>query len=218
MRLSGCRRGSVALVNGDVKAALPKLFFHVDYARGLVSEQMVAHPLHLATREFGFGDIDGSSGQVGTYDITFGVGGIVVDAHQALLVFHGADGRADDQRPMEFGFVGTRKIGKKISGPGTAIAAILRQGRIDQETGRLRNVDELPPGDPVFEVRIVFNALEKFLLRTLILTNQRITRTTKSIAPIHARNIQSGDFNCACWYRRRFCGRRIRKGITGAHY
>jgi len=196
MRLVGGRSGSVVLVDRDVEAALAEFFFNIDDTGGLIGEQMVPHPLHLAAREARLGDVDGGAGKVRADDVAFGIGGVVVDPHEVFLVLDGTHSGTDHQRLMELRFIGTGQVGEEVGCPGAAVAAIVRKIRIDHEAGELGYVDKLTTGDAILKVGVIFNALQGIFLSALILTDKRIVGSAKSIAPIYAWDIQFGNLSC----------------------
>ncbi len=137
-----------------------EFFLHVDDAGVLVAEQLVAHPFHFAARESGRGDVDGGASEVGANDVALGVGGVVVGPHQPLLILDGTDGRADDEGRMKLSLMSVREVGQEISGPGAAIATVLRQSGIHGESGRLRDAHKQAVSNAVLQVGVVFNTLE----------------------------------------------------------
>lgn len=159
-----------------------EFFLHVDDAGVLIGEQLISHPEHLAAREAGFGDINCGAGEMRTDDVAFGVGGVVIGAHQTPLVLDGPDSGTDDERLVELSLMRARKFGKEIGRPGAAIAAILGQGGIDGKGGGLGHTDKQAARNPILEVGVVLNALESFFFRALILTDQRIVGAAQGVA------------------------------------
>ena len=218
MWLAGGRCRGVVLVDRDVEAALAKLFFYIDDAGGLIGEEMIAHPLHLAARETGLGDVDGGAREMRADDVAFGICCVVIHAHEVLLIFDGADGGADDERFVELGLVRTGKIGEKISGPLAAVASIFRDTGVDDQAGRFGHADERAGGDAVLKVDVVFDAFERLLLDAFVLADEGVVRSAEGISAIDSRNIQSSDLTDSGWWsglvdRRR--SERISSGLNG---
>lgn len=152
-----------------MKAALAKFLFNIKDPRLLISEEFTAHPLHFMPGESGLGDIDCAAGKVRTDNVTLGIGGIVIGAHEALLVFHCANGRTYHERLAEHRIVGAREVAQKFRGPGTAVTAIVGERRIDGERSRFGHPDQGPTRNSILQVGIVFDPFESLILGALIL-------------------------------------------------
>lgn len=116
-----------------MEAGLPEFLFHIDQALILQRKQPFTHPGKFATVQPRLCNIDGGSGEVGTYYVAFGCRGIVIPSHQVPLIFHCAYRGADDELSVELGIMGAREVGEKRSGPWAAVSAILGKGGIDGE-------------------------------------------------------------------------------------
>jgi hypothetical protein len=69
----------------------------------------------------------------------------------------------------------------------TAVAAISGKLGINEERGRFRNSHQHSAGDPVLQIGVIFDSLERLLLYALILPHERIVGPTKCVAvEVHA--------------------------------
>ena len=171
--------GEVALVDRDVEAGLMELLFDVDGTLILKIAEDDAHPVDFAGAHAFFGDVDGSARDVGADDLADGASSIAVDALEPFLVVDGADGGADFKRVMEAGLMSVGEIGKKIGGPGAAIAVVHRQPGVDGEVARDGNGNEKAARNAVIEIGVIEDSLETVGLGALILPLKRLKRATQ---------------------------------------
>lgn len=158
-----------------------ELLFDIDDAGILIGKQFAAHPLKFAARETGLGNIDGGACEVRGDDVAFSVGGVAIDAHQTHLVLNGANRGTDHERRMELTTVRTREVGEKVGGPGTAVAAVVRQSGIDSEGRGLGNTHQRSAGDAILKVSVVFDPLKVLFFRALVLAHEGVVGTAKRI-------------------------------------
>ncbi len=102
---------------------------------------------------------------------------IAVHFEPAALIFDGAHGRVDLQRPVEAGIVHAGQIAEEVSRPRAAIAAIYRQFSVYAE----RHIDwhshERVLAAKFIELLIVLDAFQAIGFAALVLTNERLPRT-----------------------------------------
>lgn len=164
---------SVGFVDGDVEAGLFELFFDVDFAGLFEGEEPGAEPGDLVLAKAVFGNVDGAAGEVWAGDVTLGRGGVAVDHAEAALVLHGTDSGGDEQgRAGEVRGVSLGDVRKEAGGPGTAVAAVFREFRVDLEGRGDGDGDEGFLLDAVFEVGIVEDALEAFGVGHFVLVDE----------------------------------------------
>jgi hypothetical protein len=171
-----------------MKARLAEFFFHVDFSGCDISLEPIAEPGDFLAAEAFFGDVDGGSHDMGTYDIALGRGSVVVGAHEAFLVLDGANGRADDDGPVEGISVRACQIVKKLRRPGAAVAAIFRQVRVnDQRIGRGERNEQMLR-DAIVEIVVIEDALHSLGFKTRILILENLEGAAQGGGHVEARN------------------------------
>ena len=171
----------VVLVNRDMEAGLPEFLLHIDQSLILKPKKPVTHPGHLATAQPGLGDVDGCAGKVGTYNISLGRSCVVIPPHQVPLILHGTYSGTDDKRLVELGIMSACEISQKGSSPRAAVAAILRERRIDGQRRGYGNRHQHAASDSIGQIGVIFNALKVIRFITLVLANERVVAATQRI-------------------------------------
>src|SRR3569833_183929 len=123
-------------------------------------------------------------------DIAFGIGGIVINAQEVILVLDRTHSGADDERLMELGLVSAGEICEEVGCPLTTIASFFWHTGIDHQAGGLRHADKRTAGNSILQVDVVFNALKRLEFNALVLAYERIVSSAKCVATVNAGHIQ----------------------------
>lgn len=172
-----CR--SIVLVNADVKDGLLEFFLDINLAGVLNGEEIFAHPSELFCGHTAFGDVDGGTSEVGGCSSTGGGGGIAVNANEVLLHGDSANSGVNAEGLAEDGIIGGGNVTEKFGGPGTAIAAVDGQARIDNEMSADGERQQLACAAQVVELCVIADALEAFLIRHFILMKENFMGTVE---------------------------------------
>lgn len=188
LRGPGRRQGRIAAIDGDVEAGLVELLFNVDLAGGLEGQQPGAHPGKLRDGHALLADVDGGAGEVRGCDIAVGGGGVAIDFEEGALESDGADGGVDLEGAVETGVVGAGEVREEIGRPGTAVAAVGGQLRVDAEGGSGGKGDDFAGGFKLFQLGVVFDADQPFGFVALILADEGFERAAQGRDKMDARD------------------------------
>ena len=153
-----------------------------------------------------------------TDDVAFCLGGIVIGAHEALLIFDGAHGGADNERLVELGLVVSAEVCEEVGGPGTAVATVFGQSGIHDKAAGVRDAHKHSARDAILQIGVVFDAFEGVLLGACVLADEGIVSSAKGVAGNGAgkdgRTVELGDL-AGGWRNGLSCLRRGKQVVGG---
>ena len=130
---------------------------------------------------------------MGRSDLAFGGRGIAIVAAKFLLDLYRSDRRVHLNRGMKTLVIGRAQIVEKFTRPGTAIAPVGIETRIEAKRGAGNDRNQVFAGLQLLQFGVVLNARQIHPVDLLILQQQRFARRTKHRIPAKAAKVSATD-------------------------